>query len=346
MDGEQDGKVILFPNLVESLLRRAVKAKEEKRFEEAQGHLLSILQISPRHPAALLTLALILYDARCFEEAAELYSYMWAEGIGRRREWLRLYLSCLIQLEDYEAIRDVLKKASQEEEFHDVIDQLKEITEACDLYQDCGEDHRFSRDSVLLKLDADPDYPGILQNNLFTGNFEEQLYSIEQLKHIHTNQTVEALKKYLLMEGPDPILKTFALRSLREMGEQGEINIHKFGKYHHTRIEDVPLRDTEVPETEWQVIERVTQVADKHNASFLPFAFQLWMEYLFSIFPLHPTVRNPSGWAAALHYATSKLLFLDESQKDVAKIYGVSVSLVARNYKNLNDILSLEARIR
>ena len=54
MIGNQNEKVVLFPNMVENLLKKAFTAKEEKRYEEAQGHLLPILQFSPRHPVALL----------------------------------------------------------------------------------------------------------------------------------------------------------------------------------------------------------------------------------------------------------------------------------------------------
>ncbi|HBI03529.1 MAG TPA: DDE transposase family protein, partial [Paenibacillaceae bacterium] len=64
------------------------------------------------------------------------------------------------------------------------------------------------------------------------------------------------------------------------------------------------------------------------------------------VFPLDPKVHNPSGWAAALHYATSKLLHLNQSQKEVANLYGVSMSIVSRNYKNLNDVLIIDSRIR
>ena len=77
----QDEKVILFPSMVESLLKKAIEAREEKRFEEAQRYVLPILQFSPRHPVALLTLALVLYDARCFEEAAELFLICGMKGL-------------------------------------------------------------------------------------------------------------------------------------------------------------------------------------------------------------------------------------------------------------------------
>lgn len=346
MIGNQNEKVVLFPNMVENLLKKAFTAKEEKRFEEAQGHLLPILQNSPRHPAALLTLALVLYDAKCLEEAVELFSFMWEERIGKRREWLPYYLSCLIQLEDYQSISEVLHNAAKEEEFQDVMGQFQEISEACDLLRDCGEEQHFTKEAVLSKLDINPDYHILLEENLHKGNFEEQLNSIEQLKHIHTKNTVASLKNYLIMDGPEPILKTFALRALREMGEKGEIVIHKFGQDYHALIEEVPLQDHEVPEREWKVIDKINEMTDKDNTSFLPFAFQLWMEYLFSIFPLHPKLQNPSGWAAALHYATSKLLHLNQSQKEVANLYGVSMSVVSRNYKNLNDVLTLDSRMR
>ena len=77
-------------------------------------------------------------------------------------------------------------------------------------------------------------YPELLINHLDKGNFEDQLNAIEQLKHIHTNLTVESLKNYLMLDGPDPILKTFALRALKEMGVRGEISIHKFGENYRT----------------------------------------------------------------------------------------------------------------
>jgi tetratricopeptide (TPR) repeat protein len=346
MNGNENDKIVLFPNMVENLLKKAFTAKKEKRYEEAQGHLLPILQFSPRHPVALLTLALILYDAKCFEEAVELFSFMWEENIGKRRQWLPYYLSCLIQLEDYESISLVLHKASKEEEFQDVVDQFQEISKACEILVDGGEEKQFTKEAVLNKIKANPDYHHLLEENLHRGNFEQQLHSIEQLKHIHTDKTVKALKNYLLLDGPEPILKTIALRALKEMGEKGEILIHKFGREYRTRIEDVPLQDQDVPEKEWKVLEIINEMTDKENSSFFSFAFQLWMEYLFSIFPLHPRGHNPASWAAALHYATSRLLHLNQSQKEVARLYGVSVSIVSRKYKSLNDVLVIDARIR
>ncbi|WP_027414851.1 tetratricopeptide repeat protein [Aneurinibacillus terranovensis] len=336
--------VVLLPTVVDFYLEQAFVAREEKRFDEAIAWLSNILQFEPEHPVALFDMALTRYESDCYEEARDVAMKMWEEEIGDRSSVLRLYLSCLIRLEDFDGISRLLNEAQN----HDgiiVTEDLLEIKAACDLLRQSEEDHdaNLSRDTVIQRIADNPDYPSELYEKLDGGTFEEQLRSIEQLKYIHTPETVSVLKEYLLLVYPDPILKTFAVRALKEMGEGGRVFIHKYNQLFEANIEDVPLHDQEIPDEERRVMEIIGRVVDNGDVSFLPFALQLWMEYLFAIFPLHPAVRNTASWAAALHYATARLLHMDLTQKRVAALYQVPLSSVSRNYRSLNQVLEIDS---
>jgi tetratricopeptide (TPR) repeat protein len=346
MDKTHGSKVVLLPTVIDRYLEKAFLARGSGKFDEALDFLTQILRFDPDHPAALFAVALTLYEAKRFDEAAEIVGRMWTEALGDRTAVVRLYLSSLIQMEDFTNVSRLLSEAQEDADVQ-ITQDLLEIKQACDLLHDSAdeEDIELSRESVLDRIEKDPNYASHLYSQLDSGTFEEQLSAIEQMKYIHTQETVSVLKEYLLLVYPDPLLKTFAVRALKDMGETGQVFIHKFSRIYEANIEDVPLHDKEVPEEEQRVIEMVSRISGNYDASFLPFALQLWMEYLFSIFPLHPPVKSAAAWAAALHYATAKLLYIKASQKEIASIYEVGISALSRNYRRLNDILEIETRI-
>ncbi|WCK53682.1 hypothetical protein PP175_20475 [Aneurinibacillus sp. Ricciae_BoGa-3] len=345
MEKKHGSKVVLLPTVIDGYLEKAFLARGSGEFNQALDFLKQILRFDPDHPTALFAVALTLYEAKRFVEACEIACRMWTQGLGDRTAVVRLYLSSLIQMEDFATVSRVLAEA-QEEAGVEITQDLLEIKEACDMLRDSADegDIELSRESVLDKIEKDPNYASHLYSQLDSGSFEEQLSAIEQMKYIHTQETVSVLKEYLLLVDPDPLLKTFAVRALKDMGEKGLVFIHKFSKIYETNIEDVPLHDKEFPENEQRVIEMVSRIGGNYDASFPPFAIQLWMEYLFSIFPLHPPVKNAAAWAAALHYATARLLYIKASRKEIASIYEVGISSLSRNYRHLNDILEFEMR--
>ncbi|WP_047150588.1 tetratricopeptide repeat protein [Aneurinibacillus tyrosinisolvens] len=349
MPDKRGDNVILFPSVAERNLKKAREAREQFEYDEALQHLSAILRIEPNHPAALLMMAETLYEAKRYEEAEEAAKRMWEERIGNTSQVLRLYLSCLLQTEDFTRVNQVIEEVLEGEELHDIIQELTEIKKACEMLEFPEEEQDkevpVSRLSVLRKVEEDPGYAARLYEKLDNGTFDEQLSSIEQMKYIHTPETVAVLREYIMLVYPDPILKTFAIRALKELGESGPVLIHKFGQIFETNIEEIPFQDKEIPEGERKVVEIITGIAYQQDTSFLPFAFQLWMEYLFSIYPLHPEVQNPSGWAAALHYAASKLLHIKQSKQEIAELYQVGLSSLNQNYRNLNEVLEIESRL-
>ncbi|CEH28194.1 hypothetical protein AM501_13225 [Aneurinibacillus migulanus] len=346
----QDDKenVILFPGFAQQNLREAREAAEEERYAQALEYVQEILRLAPDHPEALLTTADILTRAGRLEEALPLLTQMWEEQAGDVAETFRAYLGLLLKLEDFERIQSLLAQATEMKELTPFMPEIKAIQETFQMVEtqreQWEEEERFSRQTALQKAELDPSYASRLYEKLEGGTFEEQLGAIEQLKYIQSPETISVLREYLMLVYPDPMLKTFALRALKKMGETGPIFLYKFDQKFETKIEDVPLYDEEMPEGERNVLERLSTIAYERDASFISFAFQLWMEYLFAMYPLHPNVDTPDEWAAALHYGVSRLLRMEQSKQEIAKLYQVSSFQIQRNYQSLSEVLHLESR--
>lgn len=340
--------VILFPGFVEENLRQAREASEEERYDQALEYVQEILRLAPEHTEAFLAAADILIRAGRLEEALPLVAQIWEEQSGNIAETFRTYLGLLLKLEEFERIRQLLEQATMIKELTPFMHEIQAIQETFQIVEtqkeQWEEEDRFSRQTALQKAEMDPAYVLRLYEKLEGGTFEEQLGALEQLKYIPSPETVSVLKEYMMLVYPDPMLKTFALRALKRMGETGRVFLYKFGQKSETVIEQVPLHDEEMPDGERKVLECLSRVAYQQDASFVSFAFQLWMEYLFAIYPLHPPVDAPEEWAAALHYSVTRLLRMEQNEREVAELYHVSLPLIKRNYQTLTEVLHLDAR--
>lgn len=348
MPQHDNEKIVLFPGLVEKRLKEALEAVEKNEYDQALEHVQAILRVTPDHPQALLMAADILIQANRFEEAMPLVAQLWEEGTGDTAETFRAYLGLLLRLEDFGRIEELLAQAVEMKELLPFMQEIKAIRETFQMVEtqkeQWKEDELFSRQSTLQKADADPTYVKRLYEKLEGGTFEEQLGAIEQLKYIPSPETVSIMKEYLMLVYPEPMLKTFALRALKQMGETGSVYLYKFGQKFETMIEDTPLHDEDMPEGERAVLEHLSHIAYEQDASFISFAFQLWMEYLFSIYPLHPQVDKPGEWAAALHYSVARLLRMEENGRQVAELYHVPFPVIEKHFEALADVLQLESR--
>jgi hypothetical protein len=191
----------------------------------------------------------------------------------------------------------------------------------------------------LRNAEPDSEHIAKLYEMLEGGTFEEQVSALEQLKSIPSPETIAVFKEYLLLVYPPPILKTFVLQALKQMGETGKVRVYKFGQQFEAEIKEVPLSERELSEGARQVMQHIASAAYEGDASFLSFALQLWMEYLLAIYPLHPHIEQPSAWAGALHYSVSLLLGLEQSEEKVANLYNVPFSIIKRNYDSLAEVL-------
>jgi tetratricopeptide (TPR) repeat protein len=339
--------VILFPGFAQQNLRQAKEAADKQQYDRALELIQEILQLTPSHPEALLAAADILTQAGQLEDALLLLAQMWEEQTGNVVEIFRAYLGLLLKLEDFGQIQRLLAQAAEIKELTPFMHEIQAIQETFQMVErqkeQWAEEEHFSRKAALYKAEADPNYVSRLYEKLESGTFEEQLGAVEQLTYIPSPETVSVLKEYIMLVYPEPMLKTFALRALKKMGETGSVFLYKFGQKFEVMIEDTPFHDEEIPEGERDVLECLSRVAHQQDPSFISFAFQLWMEYLFTIYPMHPLVDVPDEWAATLHYSVAGLLRMRKSVEEVADLYHVPLLCIQRNYQLLTEVLHINS---
>ena len=102
----------------------------------------------------------------------------------------------------------------------------------------------------------------------------------------------------------------------------------------------MPSREQIAASIEKTLCEGMARLSE-HDAEHIEVARELWQAYVQAT---HPTrLKKPKTHAAAIHYATSKLLGLGLTQRTIASIYRVSSGGVSRTYRRIWQRLDLDA---
>ncbi|MBO8170535.1 MAG: DUF3196 family protein [Bacillaceae bacterium] len=340
--------VILFPGMIQKRLEQAVRARENGNYDEAVRLFLEVLEFEPENASARYGLGLSYYDSGDFQKSRELAESMMYSEVGNDPQVLRLYIVSLIQIEDYEAAYNVLQSVLEAHQLPPhLYQEFEELKKTCaslfEMETEQEWEGGWTEASVLKKLEENPRFVEELYEQLTNGDFEQQLAAIERMKFVNEPEVIEMLKEYLVLPGPHPMLKTFALKALKEMGVTGKVSVFKFKQLVETELSDIPIDDDEIPDPQKSVIDLVSTKTQDHDPTVSSFAYQLWMEYLLTVYPFHPDIGQVETWAAALHFATYRTMQRDISREQVADMYRVSVSEITHRFNELNQVLQIPA---
>lgn len=350
MTKKKRGNIIPFPHLLERHLELALDAREKEDFETARTHLEQALKIKPEDVSAMFGLVVTYHDLKMYHEAEQLAEQMLAHGLGDYTDVLRLYVISLIQMEKYGLVCEILNFFLQDKErSSSIYSEFQDILQTCELLmesrQDQGAEEPLMFRIVEEKLNADPQYVDKLIVDLLQGDFDRQLQSIEHMKYIQQPKAVEALKEFLIQPEADAVLKTFAISALKAAGVKGHVKVYKFGKQKDLLMSHVPDLSLGLQEPERSVADLIAKKTYHEDPIFSSFALQLWVEFFYASYPFLPKIKRVEGWAAALHYATNRMLGRETTKTGIAELYDVSSSTLAQCYKTLNDTLNLDKRM-
>lgn len=350
MTEKKKGNIIPFPHLLERHLELALDARETEDYETARTHLEQALTIKPDDVSAMFGLVVTYHDLRMFHKAEQLAEQMLTHGLGEYTDVLRLYVISLIQMEKYELVCEILTFFLQDRErSSSIYSEFQDILQTCELLMESrkeqlNEEPLMGR-MVEEKLEADPQYVDKLINDLLEGDFDRQLQSIEQMKFISEQKAIDALKEFLIRTEADAVLKTFAISALKGAGVKGKVRIFKFGKQTDLLMSHVPDLNLGLREPERWVADLIAKKTYHEDPIFSSFALQLWVEFFYASYPFLPHMKRVEGWAAALHYATNRMLGRKTTKAGIAGFYGVSSSTLTQCFKALNDRLNLDKRM-
>lgn len=351
MSKKSKGNLIFFPHLFEKHVELAIQARELEDYHRAKDHLEQALLLQEDDETAMMGLMVTYNDLGLYQKARLLAEQMLRQGLGELNDVLRLYIVSLIELEQYEEVFTTLSQIQQDKKLASLLDpEFNDIYRTGELLIDSKGEDLMDEESIMSrvvqdKLDSDSDYIQRLVHELTISDFDRQLQAIEQLKFIESPLSIQALKEFLLRKEADPVLKTFALGALKELGETGSVVVCKWGKLIEATIEQVPDLREGLNEPERLVADLITEKTYHEDPVFSTFALQLWVEFYYATYPLHPKIGKVEGWAAALHFATDQMLGRSTSKKEVADTYHVSLSTLTNCYQSMDSILHLDDRL-
>lgn len=350
MTKKKKGNIVPFPHLLERHLELALEAREKEDFETARNHLEQALKFKPDDVSAMFGLVVTYHDLRMFHEAEHLAEQMLTHGLGEYTDVLRLYVISLIQMEKYELVCEILTHFLQDKkQSFSVYSEFQDILQTCELLMESRQE-QVTEDPLMVrmveeKLDADPHYVDRLIVDLLEGDFDRQLQAIEQMKYIQHQKTINALIGFLVQPEADAVLQTFAISALKGLGVNETVKIHKRGKQMDLALSHVPDLVLGLGEPERSVADLIAKKTYHEDPIFSSFALQLWLEFFYASYPFLPTIKRIEGWAAALHYATNRMLGRKTTKIGIAELYDIPSSTLAQCYKILNDTLNLDKRM-
>ncbi|AIQ33332.1 tetratricopeptide repeat protein [Paenibacillus sp. FSL R5-0345] len=177
------------------------------------------------------------------------------------------------------------------------------------------------------------------------GDANTKLQVTEALRWIEDEEMSEILQG-LLKQQPlqEEKLQEAALLSLQRLiGSVPEEKVLQEAKETPTaRLKGLPeWRE------DWQkVIDQTVSMMDRRfDAVQKKDAELLWKQFVSSIYPDVPFIRQTEGWCAALEYLIAKMHNLPVTYREVAQRYNVSVSMVSRYARRIDDECSFQGSV-
>ncbi|HEY4429822.1 MAG TPA: tetratricopeptide repeat protein [Paenibacillus sp.] len=177
------------------------------------------------------------------------------------------------------------------------------------------------------------------------GDANTKLQVTEALRWIEDEEMSEILQE-LLQQQPlqEEKLQEAALLSLQRLiGSAPEEDVLQEAKEASTaRLKGLPeWRE------DWQkVIDQTVSMMDRRfDAVQKKDAELLWKQFVSSIYPDVPFIRHAGGWSAALEYLIAKMHNLPVTYREVALRYDVSVSMVSRYARRIDDECSFQGSV-
>lgn len=321
-----DQNIIYFPNIDEKLLEKGLEALKNNHYHEALRFFQQLLELKPGHSQAYFGKAISLFELGKLEEAKDMCEQMLQTGNGPYYDVLKVYTSILIQLGEYAKVVDTLEAVIQEEKlpandaetFYQMLRFSRKMLGDENLHQTPTVDKR--KEEQLIRQLHSPD-------------IEKQWAAIQQFAHGMSDETREVLKRFLRDSKKDPFLKSMILQIFRAHRLNETVYIHKCS-------ETIAVNPTQLPETEKDkffnsVLSCLRETLEQDNPTLYELCLNIWLHFLFTVFPIDIVPKNERSWAAAIHYVCA----------DYQGI-GIEAGLLAERYNSdVREIIDLADKI-
>ncbi|ADH98926.1 tetratricopeptide repeat protein [Salisediminibacterium selenitireducens] len=330
---EKKNNVIQMPGLVNRLVDSGMAALKEKRHYDALTYFNQVVQLEKDHSQGRYGLVIANIELNRLEEAKAQCQSMLDEGIGDYFDILKVYISLLVQLGDYEEVVDILEETLPDNSLPEEI--AESFTQLLSFAKDMTDDSKMMNVNVEesdMTVSTDE-----LIERIHEGSIEQQWGALHTLSKREKDIAADTYKAFLAAEDHHPVMKSYVLTMMDEMGIEDTFLVHKFGHTYKVRLPD----DKHLFHREQgrDVIALIRDHLEDENPSLLSLAEQLWWHYLFAIYPKPLPDVDARDLAAGLHMHLHTLMIGDDLKPEwFAEEYGSKKSAVISCCTEIKEI--------
>ncbi|KKB72550.1 MULTISPECIES: DNA damage checkpoint antagonist DdcA [Bacillus] len=308
---KKNSKIIPFPNVKERLVHKGMSALKEKNYHEALRLFSEARNYDEEESDIYLGMAICFLEIGELEEARGICEKMLKEGQGHYFTVLQVYMTILIQLRQYDKVKETIEAVLEEnklppesaEQFYKLLEFSRKMTEepeAEDIIEDPSDAEGYDREKVLND----------------TG---EQVKLIHALKDRNLSKYAGLLKTILQHPNGHPVVKTMILQLLAESDYEKPTLVTKFGE-----SMTINPKETVKPD-DMPILKHVLNVLDdtlgNENPSLYQAVEELWRRHLYVLYPFQPKYSNRELWAAALHKVGYEMHGIDIDKSELHILY-------------------------
>jgi len=317
---KKQANVIQFPKLKERLINKGLDALNSKKFKEALDLLLQAQDLTEQHDEIDLGIVICLLELGRLNEAKDRCKLMLHQDIGDYFNVLQIYLSILIQLGEYQEVIRTIEAVLEEdqipptyfENFSKLLELSRKMTESPEIEApNYAEGNAVDLEETLKQTLIENDY------------HHEQAALLQQLKDQNIHKYVPVFAHFLQVPSKHPIIKTMVLQLLMMNKVSDSITMEKFGEIR--LVVPSNLHDLSEDDYAREVLALLEDRLGQENPTLFEVAKELWLRYMYILFPFTPTEDQPSIWAAALHLYSCELQGIDIENDEIENNYKISI---------------------
>lgn len=317
---KDDRKVVPLPGLKRRLVDKGMEALREKDFQKSLDFFKEAKQWDPDDSEMMLGMAISLFELGELKEAKEICQKMLYEDRGNYFTVLQIYLTILIQMGNYievqTAIEAVLEEnkvpANHAEQFYKLLDFARKMNRA---------ENPVEEQTTFFQLFE---------------SIEEQVKFIQSIQQKNCLKYISTIQELLVHQSVHPVVKTMLLQVLKEQEIFRKIDIHKFDR----EMTVIPLELNDLSEQLFvrDVLNKLEDHLSNENPTLYEAVKELWLRFLYVLYPFLPHPKIESIWAAALHVVGYEMFGIEIEESELVEAYGVTIEEIRSVVSQIKSI--------
>lgn len=282
------GKVIIFPGMMDRLLNEAKYLAENNQYKEANELFEQAFLLGEGDEVSLSIFAYSLYEEKNFERAKQVCEELLAIGPNMYFEVMELYLTICMQLRQFKQVEKIIESLFDEQLIPE--HEAEKFERLKNLNAHIAENQESHFQAPIIEGDELEEFTAA---EFLEMSAQQQMMRIHELTEKNIRPYSEELKAVIENESIQPFIKSLLLILLVEQEVNLDVTVSKFGQSKALNPVDFPL-PTELPRYK-EISEKIAEQLAQEPST---------LEFAMHLIDKHAIVLYPYEWSG---YATEEV---------------------------------------